>query len=48
MRFGYFTLTDNPPAYGAARRDRNALLRRMRRQYALFGRIMEGRFATVA
>ena len=26
MRFGYFTLTDNPPAYGAARRDPNALL----------------------
>jgi len=26
MWFGYFTLTDNPPAYGAARRDPNALL----------------------
>jgi hypothetical protein len=26
MRFGYFTLTDNPPAYGPARRDPNALL----------------------
>ena len=26
MRFGYFTLTDNPPAYGARRRDPNQLL----------------------
>ena len=27
MKFGYFTLTDNPPAYGAARRDPNQFLR---------------------
>ena len=26
MRFGYFTLTDNPPAYGAARRPPNQFL----------------------
>src|SRR5919108_2937550 len=26
MRFGYFTLTDNPPAYGARRRDPNRFL----------------------
>jgi len=27
MKFGYFTLTDNPPAYGAQRRDPNQFLR---------------------
>ena len=27
MKFGYFTLTDNPPGYGARRRDPNQLLR---------------------
>jgi alkanesulfonate monooxygenase SsuD/methylene tetrahydromethanopterin reductase-like flavin-dependent oxidoreductase (luciferase family) len=27
MKFGYFTLTDNPPAYGEARRDPNQFLR---------------------
>ena len=27
MKFGYFTLTDNPPAYGANRRDPNQFLR---------------------
>ncbi|MBI3799150.1 MAG: LLM class flavin-dependent oxidoreductase [Deltaproteobacteria bacterium] len=27
MKFGYFTLTDNPPAYGTARRDPNQFLR---------------------
>src|SRR5213083_2683270 len=26
MRFGYFTLTDNPPTYGSMRRDANQLL----------------------
>src|SRR5918999_1704716 len=26
MKFGYFTLTDNPPAYGATRRDPNQFL----------------------
>ena len=26
MKFGYFTLTDNPPAYGAAQRDPNQLV----------------------
>ena len=26
MRLGYFTLTDNPPAYGADRKDPNRLL----------------------
>ena len=26
MKFGYFTLTDNPPAYGANRRDPNRFL----------------------
>jgi alkanesulfonate monooxygenase SsuD/methylene tetrahydromethanopterin reductase-like flavin-dependent oxidoreductase (luciferase family) len=26
MKFGYFTLTDNPPAYGATRRDPNRFL----------------------
>ncbi len=26
MKFGYFTLTDNPPAYGASRRDPNQFL----------------------
>ena len=27
MKFGYFTLTDNPVGYGAARRNPNQLLR---------------------
>ncbi|MCH8892514.1 MAG: LLM class flavin-dependent oxidoreductase, partial [Chloroflexi bacterium] len=27
MKLGYFTLTDNPPAYGASRKDPSRLLK---------------------
>ncbi len=33
MKLGYFTLTDNPPAYGADRKDPSRLLEEVMAQY---------------